>query len=138
TCTRVSGASQQVSMIGNQVPQGPVSYSQVLAFLQHNLIENPIGVPFILTYSQPDAGNHYLINNWLSTTGSSSTVINGSLSNASHTLQIMQNNLLTSTAPQPLFAVVLAGGSTFLSDGLNNNINASAVGTAPTGAISLV
>jgi len=138
THTLISGPIQQVTMIGNQVSQGSVTYNEVLAYLQHNLIENPVGVPFNLAYSQgPGANNHYLINNWLSTTGAAFDVISASLSGGAHTLQLMQNNLLTGTAPQTLFAVALAGGSTFLSDGLSDNINASAVGTAP-GAIPLV
>lgn len=127
-----TGTFQQITMIGNQIPQSSVVFTEVLAFLQNNLIENRLAAPVQINYSQLVGGNHYLVNNWLSTQGAAGIdILTGSLSNAAHNIQLMQNTFLADTAPQTLFTVALAGGSQLLSDGQNDNVNGSSTGTAP-------
>lgn len=130
--TLTSGTPGQLSLIGNQLANSFFSSNEVIVYLKDNLIEFAIASPVTITYTNAVSNNNfYLLNNWISTQGNVGIIpLTATLSNNTHALLIMQNSFLSETLTA-LFSVALAGGATFTSDGNNNNINGSPVGTAP-------
>lgn len=136
-----SGTFGGVLMIGNQIPAGSVIYTSIAAFMQHNAIENPVAAPLQIIDTSASSADFTILNNWLSTGafGGGLPVISGIINTGTHVLRLMQNHLLTDAAPTDLFAVVVAGPASFVSDGQNDNVNGSAnIATPPVVTIGTV
>jgi hypothetical protein len=131
---RNSGTPGIVSMSNNRI-EGALTYTNLIAELSNNSIIVQDEIPFSLTYNQAAAVDHILFDNILSTTNTNFHTVFGDLSGAAHRL-ILSSNRLTTNGVQDLFNVSLAGGSTFLTDDQNDNINSSPAGTAFSGSIT--
>lgn len=130
----IGGTPGIVSMTNNKI-LGQVTYKDSIAKLDGNTIISSIFIPLSISYALGSVVDHIVYNNIISTSNTLLHTLLGSLSGASHRLILASNNLTTNAA-QDLFDVTLAGGSTFLTDSQNDNINASPQGSLFSGGIS--